>query len=61
LIINFLIIKSRAFLVQNAQGLIAFYVEKMGYEKKFEQITSRPVSYTGDWDRVEEPDFLVVF
>jgi hypothetical protein len=56
-----LIIKSRAFLVQNAQGLIAFYVEKMGYEKKFEQITSRPVSYTGDWDRVEEPDFLVVF
>ena len=50
-------VNMRVFLVQNAQGLIAFY----GGEKKFEQIPCSPVSYTGDWDRVEEPDFLVVF
>jgi hypothetical protein len=29
--------------------------------KNIEQFSIVRVSYTGDWDRVEEPDFLVVF
>jgi hypothetical protein len=49
------------FAVQNAQAPGGFRAGNKRYEKKFEQICGWLVSYTGDWDRVEEPDFLVVF